>query len=290
MAGKDGSWARAFVCPGLDAAHRGGRRRAGRPRGNRPGRRGDPAGRDRRGSAGRSAKSRRARAWKSSNAPLMHGMPRVSPRVGRASARHPDRRTRPTPTAAVPPFVPLLAAQPRAGATRPGHPRVMLEPAENHAEHCAVVAVNGVLAAGVFGADPAGPFLTGLAHHLHNAYLPDAGDAGDSLLGEHLRPLMEHLPRPGLAGTPGVPARSGPPMPDGGLPRRHPGSPRLPGGRFRGPRPGNGMARAERGVHLGSCPGRNGHHSSRPGAGVPTGSHARTGSEHQRPDPSAPCN
>ncbi len=80
--------------------------------------------------------------------------------------------------AAVPPFVPLLAAQPRAGATRPGHPRVILEPAENHAEHCAVVAVNGVLAAGVFGADPAGPFLTGLAHHLHNAYLPDAGDAG----------------------------------------------------------------------------------------------------------------
>ena len=96
-----------------------------------------------------------------------------------------------SPTAAVPSFVPLLAAQPRAGATRPGHPRVMLEPAENHAEHCAVVAVNGVLAAGVFGADLAGPFLTGLAHHLHNAYLPDAGDAGDALLGEHQRPLMD---------------------------------------------------------------------------------------------------
>ena len=96
------------------------------------------------------------------------------------------------PTATVPSFVPLLATQPRAGATRPGYPRIMLEPAENHAEHCAVVAVNGVLAAGIFGADPAGPFLTGLAHHLHNAYLPDAGDAGDSLLGEHLRPLMEH--------------------------------------------------------------------------------------------------
>ena len=91
----------------------------------------------------------------------------------------------------VPAFVPLLAGQPRAGATRPGHPRVVLEPAENHAEHCAVVAINGVLAASVFGADPAGPFLTGLAHHLHNARLPDAGDAGDALLGEHLRPLME---------------------------------------------------------------------------------------------------
>ena len=102
-----------------------------------------------------------------------------------------DEPIRP-PTAPLPPFVPLLAAQPRAGATRPGHARVMLEPAENHAEHCAVVAVNGVLAAGVFGADPAGPFLTGLAHHLHNAYLPDAGDAGDALLGEHQRPLLEH--------------------------------------------------------------------------------------------------
>ena len=101
-----------------------------------------------------------------------------------------DEPTR-TPSAALPAFVPLLAAQPRAGATRPGYPRVILEPAENHAEHCAVVAVNGVLAAGVFGADPAGPFLTGLAHHLHNAYLPDAGDAGDSLLGEHRQPLMD---------------------------------------------------------------------------------------------------
>ena len=96
------------------------------------------------------------------------------------------------PLAAVPPFVPLLAAQPRAGATRPGYPRAILEPAENHAEHCAVVAVNGVLAAGVFGADLAEPFLIGLAHHLHNAYLPDAGDAGDSLLGEHQRPLMDN--------------------------------------------------------------------------------------------------
>ena len=101
------------------------------------------------------------------------------------------------------PFVALLAAQPRAGATRPGHPRVVLEPAENHAEHCAVVAVNGVLAASVFGADPAVPFLTGLAHHLHNARLPDAGDAGDHLLGEHLRPLMETFRAQALAELPG---------------------------------------------------------------------------------------
>ena len=97
------------------------------------------------------------------------------------------------PAASLPPFVMLLTEQPRAGATRPGYPRVVLEPAENHAEHCAVVAVNGVLAAGVFHADPAGPFLTGLAHHLHNAYLPDAGDAGDTLLGEYQAPMLEHF-------------------------------------------------------------------------------------------------
>ena len=103
-----------------------------------------------------------------------------------------DAPTRP-PTVTLPSFVTLLAAQPRAGATRPGHPRVILEPAENHAEHCAVVAVNGVLAGGVFGADPAEAFLTGLTHHLHNAYLPDAGEAGDTLLGKYHQPLMEHF-------------------------------------------------------------------------------------------------
>ncbi len=101
-----------------------------------------------------------------------------------------DEPNRKPPTD-VPSFVQFLTAQPRAGATRPGWPRIMLEPAENHAEHCAVVAVSGVLAAGAFGADLAEPFLIGLAHHLHNAYLPDAGDAGDFLLGEHQRPLME---------------------------------------------------------------------------------------------------
>lgn len=105
-------------------------------------------------------------------------------------------------TGTLPTFVPLLAAQPRAGATRPGYPRVVLEPAENHAEHCAVVAFNGVLAASVLGADPAVPFLTGLAHHLHNAQLPDAGDAGDTLLGDHLRPLLESFRAAALAELP----------------------------------------------------------------------------------------
>ena len=87
-------------------------------------------------------------------------------------------------------FVERLAMQPRAGATRPNHARVVLEPTENHAEHCAIVAVNGALASSLYEADAGVAFLTGLSHHFHNAYLPDAGDAGDALLGEHHANLM----------------------------------------------------------------------------------------------------
>ena len=91
----------------------------------------------------------------------------------------------------IPDFVERLAMQPRAGATRPGRARVVLEPAENHAEHCGIVAVNGALASSLYGADAGAAFLTGLSHHFHNAYLPDAGDAGDALLGEHHAPLLQ---------------------------------------------------------------------------------------------------
>jgi 5'-deoxynucleotidase YfbR-like HD superfamily hydrolase len=62
----------------------------------------------------------------------------------------------------------------------------MLEPPESHAEHCATVAVYGVILSGLFEADPAPVFLAGLAHHLHNAGLPDSGFTGEELLGEHL--------------------------------------------------------------------------------------------------------
>lgn len=102
----------------------------------------------------------------------------------------------------VPEFALRLAQQPRAGATRPGFRRVVLEPAENHADHCGMVAVYGVLTAPLYGADPARAFLTGLAHHLHNAYLPDAGDAGDVLLGNRLKPLMEKFRNQAIAGLP----------------------------------------------------------------------------------------
>ena len=107
-------------------------------------------------------------------------------------------------TGKLPPFAALLAQQPRAGATRPGFRRVVLEPSENHADHCGLVAVYGVLSAPLYGADPARAFLTGLSHHLHNAYLPDAGDAGDVLLGDKLGPLMNRFRAQAIAELPRV--------------------------------------------------------------------------------------
>ncbi len=92
-----------------------------------------------------------------------------------------------------PPFVEKLAAQPRAGATCPGKPRIILEPAESHADHCLAVAVIGVTLSEFFGADPAIVFLAGLSHHLHNAILPDSGFAGEVLLGDKLAPLLQNL-------------------------------------------------------------------------------------------------
>ncbi len=94
----------------------------------------------------------------------------------------------------VPPeFVAALIRQPRAGATCPGKPRIVLEPPESHGDHCLVVAVLGTILAGHYGADPATVFVAGLAHHLHNAYLPDSGFAGEILLGDELVPLMGRL-------------------------------------------------------------------------------------------------
>jgi hypothetical protein len=86
----------------------------------------------------------------------------------------------------VPPFVGKLARQPRAGVTCPGRPRILLQPPENHAEHCLMVAVYGVLASGWHGADPTAVFVAGLAHHFHNADMPDSGYSGEMLLGDAL--------------------------------------------------------------------------------------------------------
>jgi 5'-deoxynucleotidase YfbR-like HD superfamily hydrolase len=137
----------------------------------------------------------------------------TGPRAGPGAA--PDRDTEPRGGAGAPPdrdtgprggappaFVGALSRQPRAGATAPNRPRLVVEPPENHAEHCWAVAVYGALLADDLEADPADAFLLGLAHHLHNAVLPDAGFAGEMLLGAHLEPVLERLAERELATLP----------------------------------------------------------------------------------------
>lgn len=86
----------------------------------------------------------------------------------------------------LPEDVEALCRQPRAGATRPGFARLVLVPPEMHAEHCILTGVYAALAAEYYGADRGLAFRAGLAHHLHNALLPDCGFAGEVLLGDHL--------------------------------------------------------------------------------------------------------
>jgi len=101
-----------------------------------------------------------------------------------------------------PPFVAKLARQPRAGVTCPGRPRLLLEPPENHAEHCLVTAVYGVILAPFYGARPEVVFLASLAHHLHNTLIPDSGFAGEVLLGDHLEPAFARAAEIALAELP----------------------------------------------------------------------------------------
>ena len=105
-------------------------------------------------------------------------------------------------TGPVPPFVALLANQPRAGVTCPGRSRLLLEPPENHAEHCLMVAVYGVLLCPVYSARPEVVYLASLAHHLHNAMIPDSGFAGEVLLGDHLEPAFTRATETALAELP----------------------------------------------------------------------------------------
>ena len=109
----------------------------------------------------------------------------------------------PLPEGPIPEFATLLARQPRAGITCPDRPRVLLEPPENHAEHCLAVAVYGVALSPTFGANAATVWLAGMAHHLHNAFLPDSGFTGEMLLGAHLGPIMDRATRRALDQLPG---------------------------------------------------------------------------------------
>ena len=90
-------------------------------------------------------------------------------------------------------WIDRLIAQPRAGATAPGQPRIVLEPVESCAEHCLITAAYAVLLAPSFGADAGDAFTIGLAHHIHNARLPDAGFAGEALIDDYLDGLIETL-------------------------------------------------------------------------------------------------
>ncbi|GAC1305747.1 MAG: hypothetical protein NVSMB21_07740 [Vulcanimicrobiaceae bacterium] len=101
-----------------------------------------------------------------------------------------------------PPFVRALAEQPRAGATAPDAPRLVLEPAESHAEHCLAVCVYAVIVAGRYETPGDDAFLFGLAHHLHNAVLPDSGFAGEALLGERFETIVERFTDEVLATLP----------------------------------------------------------------------------------------
>ena len=100
---------------------------------------------------------------------------------------------RPAQPGPAPAFAEKLIRQPRAGATCPGKPRIILEPPEGHGDHCLAVAVLACILAPRYAADPPCAFLAGMAHHLHNAVLPDSGFAGEMLLGGHLAPVMERL-------------------------------------------------------------------------------------------------
>ncbi len=115
------------------------------------------------------------------------------PEVLRQSLREAAAADRAKPVDALPAFVALLEAQPRAGVTCPGKPRIVLEPPESHAEHCLAVAVYGVLLAPTYGAEAGTVFLAGLAHHFHNAGMPDSGFTGEMLLGSHLGRIMEYF-------------------------------------------------------------------------------------------------
>ena len=103
---------------------------------------------------------------------------------------------------AEPSFVSRLAAQPRAGPTHPALPRLILLPTESHADHCWSVAVIGALLAPAYGADIGAVFLAGLAHHLPNAWLPDAGWAADVALGDALGDSWARLGERALAELP----------------------------------------------------------------------------------------
>lgn len=94
-----------------------------------------------------------------------------------------------------PHFVELLVRQPRSGATKVGAPKMIFDQPENHAEHSIIVGVYAVLLAPVYAAEIETVFFAALAHHFHNAYLPDSGFAGEESLKEFLPCVFDSFRR-----------------------------------------------------------------------------------------------
>ena len=139
------------------------------------------------GLTGKEASGVLVRAFDDVAGPIEAGLRR---RLRNALDAAPPEASGAGPAGDPPAFVAALIAQPRAGATHPGLPRRVLEPAESHGDHCFVTAAFGVLLAPAFGAAPEAVFMTGLAHHLFNTTLPDAGYAADVLIGDALGARM----------------------------------------------------------------------------------------------------
>ena len=107
------------------------------------------------------------------------------------------------PETGIPGFVERLAATPRAGPTYPGIPRLGIPPTENHAEHCwsvAAMACLVLLAGGAADRVLLGrAYLMGMAHHFHNAWLPDGGFTAEMAIGDHLDAVLATGRARGLA-------------------------------------------------------------------------------------------
>ena len=101
-----------------------------------------------------------------------------------------------------PRFVELLTRQPRSGATKVGAPKMIFDDPENHAEHSIIVGVYAVTLAPIYRADIETVFFAALAHHFHNAYLPDSGFAGEESLGEFLPAIFDAFRRKCLTDIP----------------------------------------------------------------------------------------
>ncbi|MCY7346917.1 MAG: hypothetical protein LH614_11940, partial [Pyrinomonadaceae bacterium] len=101
-----------------------------------------------------------------------------------------------------PHFVELLIRQPRSGATKVGAPKMIFDQPENHAENSIIVGIYAVLLAPVYRADIETVFSAALAHHFHNAYLPDSGFAGEESLGEFMPAIFDSFRRRCLSEIP----------------------------------------------------------------------------------------